>query len=353
MLCQRSSGRSWRPRRSARSSHCGAFTPAGGGADRPVEHRRLQARPRVRRERVVAIHPEVERDAEGEDVRPGVDGAAQVLLRRHKRRRTHTRAGAGELEVERLALMGSAQPARLAPPRLRAREAEVHHLHRAVVGDQHVVWLEVSVHQTDRVRRGEPAAGRDEDLQHLGPCPLGHLEPIADAPPADQLQRHKHLAVEGPDVVDRDHVRVREPRHRLRLAQQPQPRLGVAVSRPQQLDRHAAVELRVVGGVDDPHPALPERLQHHVAAEPRRHHRAARDALRRRDLRRQRSVELQRRGRRASRIDLRGLGLVDQADRPSAPPCLVIQRARHHLTRSGSRVEARRPRPSRRRRSGA
>ena len=56
------------------------------------------------------------------------------------------------------------------------------------------------------------------------------------------------------DVVDRDHVRVGEPRQRLSLPQQPRARVlaaraGARVLGAQQLERDLAVELGIVGGV--------------------------------------------------------------------------------------------------------
>ena len=58
-----------------------------------------------------------------------------------------------------------------------------------------------------------------------------------------------------------------EPGQRLGLAQQPQAaRLAAEAVRPQELDRHPAVQLGVVGGVDHPHAARPDAVEHHVAA---------------------------------------------------------------------------------------
>jgi hypothetical protein len=60
----------------------------------------------------------------------------------------------------------------------------------------------------------------------------------------------------GAGLVDAQHVRVVDARHRLGLAEQAGPRfLGARDAHRQQLDRDLAVELGVVRGVDDPHAA--------------------------------------------------------------------------------------------------
>ena len=72
------------------------------------------------------------------------------------------------------------------------------------------------------------------------------------------------------DVEDADDVRVRQLGDRLRLAHQARlaPRLiALALVRAQELERDLAIELRIVGGVDDAHRAGAEPLEHQVAAE--------------------------------------------------------------------------------------
>src|SRR5262249_23495776 len=65
-----------------------------------------------------------------------------------------------------------------------------------------------------------------------------------------------------PDLVDRDDVRVAEPRERLRLATETAGRVGVRErAREERLDRDDAAHPVVPGAVDDPHPALPELRQ--------------------------------------------------------------------------------------------
>jgi hypothetical protein len=76
------------------------------------------------------------------------------------------------------------------------------------------------------------------------------------------------VAVVGADVVDGDDVGVREAGERLRLAEQSGVRAGAAAAAAEEhLEGDLAIELRVVGGVDDAHAALTERAEHDVAAD--------------------------------------------------------------------------------------
>jgi hypothetical protein len=59
----------------------------------------------------------------------------------------------------------------------------------------------------------------------------------------------------SPRVMDRDHVRVGDPGHRLRLAQEARLPIRHGDVRPKELERHAPIERRVVRRIDAPHPA--------------------------------------------------------------------------------------------------
>ena len=75
----------------------------------------------------------------------------------------------------------------------------------------------------------------------------------------DELHRDEDAALEGADVVDHDHVGVRDLGDRLRLAHQARaPRVagvGVVAAGAQQLDRDLAIQLGIVRGVDLAHGA--------------------------------------------------------------------------------------------------
>jgi hypothetical protein len=153
----------------------------------------------------------------------------------------------------------------------RLGEPEVGNAHPAVPPQKDVLGLEIAMDQSGGVRGGETAPGGKEASQDLTPGPGGRPqppEPLPQSLPFDQLHGHEHPVAERPGVVHRHHVRIGEPGQRLRLAQQPQAvRIAAEAIRPQQLQRYPAVELGVVRGIDHPHAAGPDAVEHYVAAD--------------------------------------------------------------------------------------
>jgi len=96
-------------------------------------------------------------------------------------------------------------------------QTEVDDAHAAVVTAQDVLGLEVAMHEPGGVGGGEPAAGLLEHGRDLRErARLG--QPLAHRAAADQLHHDEHRLA-GPDLVDRHDVRMRQPRHRLGLAE--------------------------------------------------------------------------------------------------------------------------------------
>ena len=134
---------------------------------------------------------------------------------------------------------------------------------RPRVFDHDIVRLEVAVKipSACAASRPRPActyAPRSRERPWPGRAPGAESHSI------DVLHREEDLSVEGPGVVYRDHVRVRETRERLRLTQESMgaaARVGLARLAPQELERDAPVEFLVVRHVDDAHPAATESLQ--------------------------------------------------------------------------------------------
>ena len=89
--------------------------------------------------------------------------------------------------------------------------------------------------------------------------------------PAQQLHRDEHPAVYVAHVVDGDHVGVREAGQRLGLPLESGVGLGRQIGvGAQHLEGDLAVQLRVVGRVDDPRGAGAQALEDHEAADPNR-----------------------------------------------------------------------------------
>ena len=149
----------------------------------------------------------------------------------------------------------------------RPGQAEVGHLEPAVGGDQDVLRLDVTVHDPGRVRRREPVEHPGHDLQRGrgGEPPAVPEQPLERAP-GHELHRQVQERAVGALVVDGDHVLLRQPRHRLGLADEPADeflvpgQLGV-----HDLERHLAVQPRIGGPVDRGHPAVRDARGHRVA----------------------------------------------------------------------------------------
>ena len=187
-----------------------------------------------------------EDDAEGVDVRPLVDRAPARLLGRdvvrgadHGSRQRHP-----VLDVER------------------AGDPEVGDLRPAVAVEEHVLRLHVPVHDPVLVRAREPLADLDREVERTPhrqrPLPGDELLQVL----AVDVLEHDVLPAAVLAAVDhRDDVRVRELRHRPRLAAEALDRLRVcAVVLVQELQRHVPLEQRVAGPVDGRHSARPREL---------------------------------------------------------------------------------------------
>jgi hypothetical protein len=136
-----------------------------------------------------------------------------------------------------------------------------------VAADQQVLRLEVAMNQARVVRRGQAFAGLPEHLDDLAPRSRLLRQPLPDGPTLDELHRDERARAERADAIDRDDVWAGQPRHRLRLAEQEPCR--VELGGPQGLERHLAIERRIVGGVDDPHRAHADDVEHDVAIDQR------------------------------------------------------------------------------------
>ncbi len=124
------------------------------------------------------------------------------------------------------------------------------------------------MHEPGGVRGGEPATCKREPLDDLG-LALTLREPAAERAGIEQLLREEHEAAFDADLVDRDHVRMRDARHRLALAQHPHALLVGGGGGAQHFERDLAIELAVVRTIDHAHPALAELAGDDKPADPR------------------------------------------------------------------------------------
>ena len=142
-----------------------------------------------------------------------------------------------------------------------AGDAEVGELDLAVVGDQDVARLDVAVGDPGAVRRAQCRRGGEPDDGGLGGRQHALLgDQRREVARRHHLQHDHRLAAGVDDVVDRDHVGVRQAAERARLAQHPLAhRHGLALGHARRhlelLDRDAAAQHLVVAGPHGAHRA--------------------------------------------------------------------------------------------------
>jgi hypothetical protein len=198
----------------------------------------------------------VQHDAEREDVRARVDRLAGDLLRRHVARRAEHHPGGG-------LVVGEAH----------AREAEVHDLRAALRIQHDVRRLDVTVHDAALVRIREAVGDLAHDLHRLERAHALVRQARSQVGAVDELHGKVRHAVVIAAVERRDHVRVIQLAGGLGLEEEALAVLVRAlriVGDDDGLQRHGAVEVRVLGLVDDAHGAAAELAEDLVAADLRR-----------------------------------------------------------------------------------
>jgi hypothetical protein len=148
-----------------------------------------------------------------------------------------------------------------------AGQAEIGDAHPTVLSTEDVGRLDVAMHQAARVRRRQAARGLEVRRDHRLPGRIrGTAAPRVERLPVDELHGHEHVARVLADVVNLHHVGVRELAERTRLAHQALAGAPFALRGAEQLQRHAPIELRVVGREDLPHATAAEQREDQVAA---------------------------------------------------------------------------------------
>ena len=229
------------------------------------DHVRAELGERVPGERTLAIQRLVQRDAERKLIGGRPDDAAAKLLRRHVCRRSHHRAGASQIARQRSRLVHrpfDRDDGRRLLLAGQPDEPEVGDSSLPVLEHEDVVGLEVAMYEPGFVCCREPAAGMRERRRDF-PLRAAALEPMPQRATARKLHRDVHLLAARAGLVDAQHVRVIDARHRLRLAQQARARvLGSGRYAEEQLDGDLAIEVRIVRGVDHAHTAGAQDLEH-------------------------------------------------------------------------------------------
>ncbi len=136
------------------------------------------------------------------------------------------------------------------------REAEVGEHRRVVLLEQDVGRLDVPVDDADPVRVIEPGGDAAEILQRLGRIEPTVAQPVGEASSGDVLDDHVGRPQVLTEVVHVHDVRVAQLRDGLGLVPEPRSSVRVGCDRLQDLDRAGALELGVVGAVNETHGPL-------------------------------------------------------------------------------------------------
>ncbi len=204
----------------------------------------------------------VERRTQSEDVRAGVGRLSLDLFGRHVRERPDDRPLSRD--VRRRGVRRGQAVRRLA----RLGEPEVEQLDSRL-RQHHVGGLQVPVHDALAVRRGERSADLRTHLRDLARRQRTAGEAIGQRLAVEQLRHRIGDAAVAAEIVQREDVRMGEPRDRARLALEPRQRRRVSSDfLRQHLDGHLAPEPRVPRPVDLPHSARTEGREDLVGTEP-------------------------------------------------------------------------------------
>ena len=122
------------------------------------------------------------------------------------------------------------------------------------------------------MRREQPLSSRAVHPQDLLPAVLLRRLPACQGGVADKLHDDVHLVSDLAHFIDLDDVGSRDAGQRLGLADDADAKLGaLLVFRMDDLNRDLAVQILVVGGVDDAHRSLADLAQQDVAADAHDH----------------------------------------------------------------------------------
>ena len=152
----------------------------------------------------------------------------------------------------------------------RLRQPEVQHLHRAVLANLDVGWLQVPMDDPLLVRRFERLGDLRRHRQRLVDRNGPPRDPIGERRAFDQLHHQRVQAAGIFEAMDLRDVRMIECRKELRFPAEPCKAIGIVGDGGQQdFDRDVAIQLRIEGAIDLAHTAGADQTSDLVGAEPR------------------------------------------------------------------------------------
>ena len=220
---------------------------------------------RLPKERPLAREQLIENRPEREKVASVIDENPSKLLGRHIAHRPHHHPGLRVPHDSRRARRigrGDGLDS--------LRHAEVEDLDVAVLRHEHVLRLQVAMDHALLVRRGKAVDDLERVVERLPLKDWSRIELLAQGLALEKLHDRIGDALVSSEVVNRENVRMRKRRDRLRFALEPRQRVGIAGDgRGQDLDRDVPIELRVPRLPDLSHPARAERREDLVRPETR------------------------------------------------------------------------------------
>ena len=142
------------------------------------------------------------------------------------------------------------------------RQAEIDDLHLPRRRDEDVRGLDIPVHDAGGVRGLERIGRLDGQVEQERDRQRRAVDAVAQRLPVEQLHDEERQIAMPPDVVERADVRVVQRRGRPGLTLEPfeRRRIGRELRR-QKFDRDLTAEPRVLGAINDTHPALPDLVE--------------------------------------------------------------------------------------------
>ena len=146
------------------------------------------------------------------------------------------------------------------------RQAKVHDLDAAFLGNQHVRAFQIAVNDASLVRVREGFGHLDAVVEHFVQAQSLFGNPIAQPPAIHELHDDEVVPADLIDAVDRADPWMSERRCRARLEQKLVAQ-GAASGLGQNLDGDRSVELLIAGAVDHPHRAGADDVEDGVVPE--------------------------------------------------------------------------------------
>src|SRR5262249_43757252 len=136
-----------------------------------------------------------------------------------------------------------------------------------VFAKQDIVRLEVAVQEAGRVSRRQTAARLDKDRHDFLDWPRLFTQPTSQRASLAIFHHHEDLIAPGAYVIHTDHIRLRQPGHRLSVGEDSEARSRTDPVGWRELNCPLSIELGIIRRVNDAQPAAAESSEQHVVVQ--------------------------------------------------------------------------------------